>query len=92
MRHHYEVTVSKTDPDAPGSLAPIHFAFENHDDLHQIIERLRAKALFASDEEPETFCVGLKLLGQVLMLRRAEEPFKDFALAFGVFMKTLKAR
>lgn len=93
MTHHYKVTVAAQTPGAEGAPIPpdLSFDFANHDDLHQIVERVRAKALFATDDETKTFCVGLKLLGQVLMQHRQDELFKDFATAFGGFMTTLKA-
>lgn len=68
------------------------FHFDNHDDLFEIVDRVRSKALFAGDDETRTFCVGLKLLGHVLMQHRKEEMFADFATSFGSFMKGLKSR
>lgn len=93
MRHQYSVTVSDRLPrpsEAPAR-PDLSFPFESHDDLFEIVERVRAKALFATEEETKTFCIGLKLLGSVLLQHRQDEPFKDFATSFGVFMKTLKS-
>lgn len=93
MRHHYLITVSDQTvrPEGAPNPAALSFGFENHDDLFEIVERVRGKALLANDEETKTFCVGLKLLGQVLMQHRQDELFKDFAASFGTFMKSLKA-
>lgn len=93
MRHQYLITVSDQTPRPEGAGSPpdLSFGFENHDDLFAIVERVRGKALFASEDETKTFCVGLKLLGEVLMQHRQDELFKDFAASFGTFMKALKA-
>lgn len=93
MTHHYEITVADRTPRAPDAPAvpDLGFHFENHDDLNQIVERLRDKALFGSDEEVKTFVVGLKLLGSVLLQHRGEPLFQDFAASFGSFMKSLKS-
>ena len=94
MRHHYAVTIADRTPRADGANpAPdLGFSFESHDDLNQIVERVRGKALFGAEDETKAFCVGLKLLGGVLLQHRDEALFKDFAGAFGGFMKTLKSQ
>lgn len=93
MRHHYAITIADQAPRAEGvNAAPdLGFSFESHDDLNQIVDRVRGKALFGRDNETKAFCVGLKLLGGVLLQHRDEALFKEFAGAFGAFMKTLKA-
>jgi hypothetical protein len=93
MRHTYDIKVSDRAPRSEGAgPRELGFSFESHDDLFEIVERVKAKALFATDDETKAFCLGLKLLGGVLIAHRDEEMFKDFASAFGGFMKTLKAR
>ncbi|ACE98658.1 DUF3861 domain-containing protein [Rhodopseudomonas palustris] len=91
MRHHYEIAVTKLIPDGATLSPPISFAAESHDDLADIIRRVTDKGLF-DPEETKAFCVGLKLLGGVMLQHRDKELFKDFAPAFGALMKTLKAR
>ncbi|MFT3940028.1 DUF3861 domain-containing protein [Rhodopseudomonas sp.] len=91
MRHHYEIAVTNLVPEGATPSPPISFAAESHDDFAEIIRRLTDKGLF-DPEETKAFCVGLKLLGGVMLQHRDEELFKDFAPAFGAFMKTLKAR
>ena len=94
MRHHYAITVADRTPRAEGAnpVSDLDFSFESHDDLAQIVERVRGKALFGEDDEAKAFCVGLKLLGGVLLQHRDEALFKEFAGAFGGFMKTLKSQ
>jgi hypothetical protein len=93
MRHHYAVTIADQTPRAEGAktATDLGFSFESHDDLNQIVERARGKALFGNEDETKAFCVGLKVLGGVLLQHRDEALFKEFAGAFGAFMKTLKA-
>ena len=96
MRHSYQITVAerRADPAAATATAAaaLSFDFENHDDLFEIVDRVRARALFDTDAEAKSFGVGLKLLGQVLIAHRDDELFKEFAASFGRFMKTLKSR
>jgi hypothetical protein len=92
MKHVYEITVSNRAPKAEGASAPdLRFGFESHDDLSEIAARVRDKGLFASEDETQAFCLGLKLLGGALIAHRDQDLFKDFAGSFGVFMKKLKA-
>jgi len=94
MRHHYAIAISDRTPHKEGvnTDPDLGFSFESHDDLNQIIARMRDKALFGGEDETKAFCVGLKLLGGVLLQHRDEALFKEFAGAFGAFMKTLKAQ
>jgi len=100
MRHHYEITVSEAgtaprsaaDPASdPAAQPPIRFDFASHDDLAAIVARVADKQLFDANDS-KAFCVGLKLLGGVMLAHRDHDLFKDFAPAFGSLMKTLKAR
>jgi len=93
MRHHYAVTIADRTPRAEGAnpVPDLGFSFESHDDLNQIVLRVRDKALFGAEDETKAFCVGLKLLGGVLLQHRDEARFEEFAAAFGRFMKSLKA-
>jgi len=89
MSYRYQITVAEASKPATDA-APISFTFDSHDDLAGIVERVDAKQLFDA-EETKQFCVGLKLLGGVILKHRKEELFRDLAPAFGAFMKTLKA-
>jgi hypothetical protein len=91
MHRKYEVTISDAvcvDGSEPS--AAISFAFESHDDLNAILQLVSSRNLFESDDA-KAFCVGLKLLGGVLLKHRDADLFQQFAPAFGGFMKTLKA-
>jgi hypothetical protein len=91
MSHRYDITVAETSNSSVPDAGPINFAFESHDDLAAIVERVSAKQLFDA-EETKAFCIGLKLLGGVMLKHRKHDLFQHFAPAFGAFMKTLKAR
>jgi Domain of Unknown Function with PDB structure (DUF3861) len=92
MRYRYDVRIADRTPRsaAPMQPAELAFAFSSHDDLNAIVERVRAKGLF-DDDEAKALCVGLKLLGGVLLNHREAPLFKEFAAAFGHFMKSMKA-
>lgn len=66
------------------------FEVGNHDDLFEIIERMRTRPEF--DEAAATaFAVGLKLFGEVMLEHPQEALFEDMRPQFAAFMKRLKA-
>lgn len=87
----YSVSVIEKTESADGGRR-LEFEFENHDDLFRIVEKIKAIGQFNSEEEVIRFCVGLKLLGSVMIKHRSEELFKDFDSAFVEFMKKLKTK
>lgn len=89
MTYKYDVTVAETAPVAEGG-ASLGFSFESHDDLAQIVQKVRDKNLFP-DGEAETFAVGLKMFAGVVLAHRGHPLFSAFAPHFGAFMKALKA-
>ncbi|RAI43154.1 DUF3861 family protein [Rhodoplanes roseus] len=91
MKHRYAVRIADTSARADGSATPEDIAFEveSHDDLNAIVAKMTERKIF-DEAETKAFCVGLKLLGGVLLQHRADPLFADFAPAFGAFMKTLK--
>ena len=69
----------------------LEFEFENHDNIFNIIDILKAKNLFDNNNESVEFAVGLKLFSEVLLKNRKHELFEDFFPHFSDFMKKLKA-
>tara|TARA_Y100000780_G_C13495949_1_gene344163 strand:- start:317 stop:607 length:291 start_codon:yes stop_codon:yes gene_type:complete len=69
----------------------LEFEFENHDNIFNIIDILKAKNLFDNDNESVEFAVGLKLFSEVMLKNRKHELFEDFFPHFSDFMKKLKA-
>ncbi len=69
----------------------LEFEFENHDNIFNIIDILKAKNLFDNNNESVEFAVGLKLFSEVMLKSRKHELFEDFFPHFSDFMKKLKA-
>jgi hypothetical protein len=64
---------------------------ENHDEIFQIIELVKAKKLFEEDAKAVEFALGLKMFSEVLITNPDIAFFKSFMPAFGSFMKEMKA-
>lgn len=90
--HRYRVTIEHLalpDGTPPAASAPLHFEATNHDDLLAIVARVRQRGDFEGDEAA-AFAIGLKLLGEVMLLNRGHPLFAEFAPHFGAFMKHMK--
>jgi hypothetical protein len=89
--HLYRLTLEHLE-DAKGNpvtKAPLQFEVKNHDDLFDIVERVKAKGLF--DANAATACaIGLKLFREVMLQHRDSEAFKALDPHFGEFMKAFK--
>jgi hypothetical protein len=71
--------------------APLEIGFENHDNIFDIIERLKEKDLFKETQEATEFAIGLKLFSEVMIRNKNNPLFEEFSPAFGAFMKKLKS-
>jgi len=69
----------------------LEFEFENHDNIFNIIDILKAKNLFDNNNESVEFAVGLKLFSEVLLKNRKHELFEDLMPSFKAFMTKLKS-
>ena len=74
---------------------PVHggvceFETTNHDDILQIIERARQNSILP-EEDVAAFCLGLKLLAEVVMKHRGEPLFSEFWPHLGDFVRGIKA-
>jgi hypothetical protein len=88
----YTLTL-KLDQYANGNSEPakaLELQFENHDELFEIIDRMKAKNLFATEEEATEFAIGLKLFSEVMLRNRKHPVFEDLHVGFSLFMKNLK--
>lgn len=88
MAHHYRVTVEALD-DA-NTAAPLVFDTSNHDELFDIVARIRAKAI-VPDAEAASFAIGLKLFTETMLRHRKHPLFAELQPHIGTFMKALKA-
>jgi hypothetical protein len=91
MKHLYAVEVIELPQNSESSVPEnrLRFDFLSHDDLMEIVAKLQQKQIF-SEQQTQTFCVGLKLFSSVLLEHRNDPLFADFAPHFGEFMKKLK--
>jgi hypothetical protein len=65
--------------------------FDNHDEIFNIIERVKQKNLFANDEQSTEFALGLKLFSEVMLKNRQHPIFEDLLPAFKLFIEKFKA-
>jgi len=65
------------------------FDFECHDDLKEILNRVGVIEGL-SQQQTQSFAIGLKMLGEVMLENRKHPLFAEFSPHFGLFMKTLK--
>lgn len=70
---------------------PIELAFDNHDNIFTIIERMKKRDLFKTQDQAIEFAIGLKMFSEVMLKNRDNELFSEFRPAFGDFMKKLKS-
>ncbi|KFF18774.1 DUF3861 domain-containing protein [Flavobacterium hydatis] len=71
---------------------PLSLEFENHDEIFQIIEKIKEKQLFEEENQSTEFAIGLKLFSEVMLKNRKHPLFEEFFPAFGEFMKKLKSQ
>lgn len=91
-QHQYHVTVQHLkNPKGEASTYTerLEFYAGNHDDIFEIVERLK-RADFFDDETTKSFAVGLKLFSEVMLENRDHPLFQEFFPQFGLFMKNLK--
>ena len=91
MPHRYRVTVEHlADPPAePGLERSLTFEAVNHDDLLEIVERVKGRDFLPRVEVAE-FAIGLKLFGEILLRHRRDLLFAELWPHFGNFIKRLK--
>lgn len=71
--------------------SPIELEFDNHDNIFTIIERMKQRNLFQTENQSIEFAIGLKMFSEVMLKNRDNPLFSDFSPAFREFMKKLKA-
>ncbi|SCW63691.1 protein of unknown function [Rhizobium mongolense subsp. loessense] len=65
------------------------FDIVSHDDIIDIADIIRTKAI-VPDDEASVLAVGMKLLGQVVLKHRKESAFADFWPHFESFLRRFK--
>ena len=91
-QHRYKLRLEHLSTPKGESLdyAPLDLEFGNHDDIFQIIEKIRGRGDL--DENGATaFAIGLKLFGEVMLENKEHPLFSSFRPEFRKFMRQLKA-
>ena len=70
---------------------PIELEFGNHDNIFNIIERMKKRNRFKTEQDSVEFAIGLKLFSEVMLKNKENTLFEDFRPAFGNMMKKLKS-
>lgn len=88
----YKITLEHTyNPKEEELQQPVVVAFDNHDNIFNIIKVLQERDLFNDVNQSAEFAIGLKMFSEV-MLRNKDNPlFEEFLPAFKNFMKKLKS-
>lgn len=91
-RHTYRIRVEHVadkegNPIADRSLS---FTTTNHDEITEIVERIRNTRQFEGDDAA-AFAVGLKLFSEIMLKNKENPLFSEFRPHFMAFMKKLKA-
>ncbi|MFI1773560.1 DUF3861 domain-containing protein [Thalassobellus citreus] len=70
---------------------PIDLEFDNHDNIFTIIERMKQRDRFKTEQQSVEFAIGLKLFSEVMLKNKDNPLFEDFRPAFGELMKKIKS-
>ena len=89
----YHLTLRQLPPAADQNEPPkqLELQFENHDEIFQIIDRIKAKDPFGNQQQATEFAIGLKLFSEVMLKNRNHPLFAELKPAFASFMKKLKS-
>ncbi len=85
--HRFRITVEPIATET--SSAALQFEVNNHDDILAIAQRVPTR-LGLDEDETRALIVGAKLLGEVILKHRAEEPFSQLRPALREFMQQMK--
>lgn len=89
--NHYKVTLEHISSPKEDTLhSPVEVIFDNHDNVFEIIEKLKQKDLFENAGESTEFAIGLKMFSEVMLRHKDHALFTDLMPAFKDFMKKLK--
>ncbi|MDZ7899226.1 MAG: DUF3861 domain-containing protein [Arcicella sp.] len=70
---------------------PIEIEFGNHDNIFMIIDRMKKRNRFNTEQDSVEFAIGLKLFSEVMLKNKDNPLFEDFRPAFGDLMKKIKS-
>ena len=70
---------------------PIVIEFDNHDNIFKIIERMKKRNRFKTEQQSVEFAIGLKLFSEVMLKNKDNPLFEEFRPAFSALMKKIKS-
>lgn len=77
--NNYHLTLKENKlKDGSEGLKEISFNFENHDDLFNILERVKNKGKLEKESDNTELIIGLKLFSEVMLRNKKHELFADF--------------
>jgi len=89
--NHYKITLEHTHSPKDEQLQqPVVVAFDNHDNIFNIVKVLQERNLFNDDSQSAEFAIGLKMFSEVMLRNRDNALFAELQPAFKDFMKKLK--
>lgn len=86
----YLISFQELDVQAGGAAREMKFEATNHDDVFDIVDRIK-QGLIVPESEAEEFSLGLKLFSEVVLRHRKEPLFAEIFTGMSSFMKSLKA-
>ena len=91
--HTYRITLDYASGKAEGAAAPapLSFTASDHDNLFDIVARVRGSGLFG-DDEAAALALGMKLFSGVMLAHRDDPLFQPIATAYRDFIVQFKAR
>src|SRR5688572_30544686 len=91
-QHRYRITLEHmaTAKGEPGTHAPLVFEARNHDDLFEIISRMRGRELLPEPDQIASLALGLKLLAEVTLENREDPFFGELRKPLREFIQKLK--
>ena len=63
-----------------------------HDEMLEIVDRVREKRVLPNANAAAAMAVGLKLFGEVVLAERKDPMFAEMHAALGTFIRGLKSR
>ncbi|MBW8309984.1 MAG: DUF3861 domain-containing protein [Candidatus Paracaedibacteraceae bacterium] len=92
LKGHHRVTLDHLEParpDQPVHPDPLIFETVNHDDLFNVVEKVRTTIALDKDEAA-SLAVGLKLLSEVVLRHRTDPFYVDLFNTLSTFIDQIK--
>lgn len=89
-KYHLTLTYQGNNDEASSDQKSLELDFENHDEIFDIIEKVKQKDPFSDEQQSIEFALGLKMFSEIMLKNRKHKLFEELNPAFGIFMKRLK--